>query len=79
MSEANIKRTLQYAKEFFPATDHFEVAHLIRAAIQPLVDKGSSMDSGGGADNADLWFTVGGVEYYANIRRSNTQRARDGH
>ncbi len=35
-----------------------------------MADEGSGMDSGGGVGGADLWFKVGGQEFYMHIRPS---------
>lgn len=42
--------------------------NLIRDAMRPYVDKGTSMDGGGGFGQADLWMTVGGVEYLVSVK-----------
>ena len=44
-----------------------ELAEFIEKAI---ADEGSGMDRGGGIGGADLWFNVGGQEYYLHIRPS---------
>ena len=45
--------------------------------LNPVADEGTFIDSGAGAGSADLWVTVGGVEYFLTIRRSNNQLRRD--
>lgn len=57
--------------------EHFDVASIIRALLKNVADEGYGVDSGGGPDAADLWFRLGGVEYYLNVRRSNNQLAKD--
>lgn len=47
------------------------LAHEIRTLLKPVVDEGTSIDSGGGDGVADLWATVDGVEYYIAIKRAN--------
>jgi hypothetical protein len=58
-------------------TDNLSTVNLIRAALRQVVDKGTSMDTGGGADSADMWLTIGGTEYYLNLRKSNAQLQRE--
>lgn len=52
-----------------------EIRSMLLASV---ADHGTSIDSGGGDGDADLWVKVQGVEYYINIRRSNAQIAKDG-
>jgi hypothetical protein len=40
----------------------------IRKFLQTICDQGTSVDSGGGDNCADLWPIIGGVEYYISIR-----------
>jgi hypothetical protein len=54
-------------------TGNIHIAHALGALLAQMKDKGTSIDSGGSQDSADLWVTVGGVEYYINIRKSNAQ------
>ena len=54
-----------------------DLAHKLRDLLKPVTDEGTSIDSGAGAGSADLWVTVGGVEYFLTIRRSNNQLRRD--
>lgn len=55
------------------------LAHEIRAFLMSVKDEGTGIDSGGGDGDADLWVKVQGVEYYINIRKSNTQLLKEGH
>ena len=50
----------------------------IKNFLKSAKDEGTSVDSGTGDGDADLWVTVQGVEYYINIRRSNNQLVKDG-
>lgn len=54
------------------------LAHEIRTFLGSIVDQGTSIDSGSGADGADLWATVGGREYYVHIRPSNNTLKAEG-
>lgn len=54
-------------------TAHFDVSNVIRALLKSIIDQGTAIDSGGGPESSDLWFTIGGVEYYLNVRRSNKE------
>ena len=47
------------------------LAHELRNLLKPIVDEGTGIDSGAGNGMADLWATVGGIEYFITIRRSN--------
>jgi hypothetical protein len=49
--------------------DAAQVRDLIREYLKPQVDHGSSMDGGGGLGSADLWLTLGGVEYIVTVKR----------
>jgi hypothetical protein len=42
-----------------------EISNFLKSAV---ADQGKSMDTGGGAGGADLWFTVGGKEYTLTVR-----------
>lgn len=44
------------------------LAHELRRMMLPMVDEGTSIDSGGGDGDADLWPVIGGVEMHINIR-----------
>lgn len=47
--------------------DAYSLIQEIRGLIQPLTDTGTSMDTGAGCGSADMYFTVGGVEYFMEI------------
>lgn len=49
----------------------FSVATELRSLLSTLKDEGTSIDSGSGDGCADLWVTIGGVEYFISIRPSN--------
>lgn len=38
-------------------------------------DHGTYIDSGAGNGSADLWVTVGGVEFFITVQKSNNQKA----
>jgi hypothetical protein len=44
------------------------LAHEIRNMLKAMVDEGTQIDSCGGDGVADLWPTIGGVEYHIQIR-----------
>lgn len=46
------------------------LAHEIRNLLKPVADEGTGIDSGGGDGMADLWVTIGGIEYLITIKRS---------
>ena len=50
------------------------IAALLRSS---LADSGTAMDTGGGPEQADLWVTVGGVEYCLTVRISHAQRRKE--
>ena len=54
------------------------LAHEIRRLLGSLKDEGTSIDSGGGDGSANLWVTVGGVEYYLTIIRSGQNKTDKG-
>ena len=54
------------------------LAQEISKFLQSIIDQGTSIDSGGGSGDADLWPKIGGVEYYINIRKSNNQLKKEG-
>lgn len=37
-------------------------------ALKTIVDKGTSIDTGGGLGSRDIWATIDGVEYYISVR-----------
>lgn len=47
--------------------DAAQVRDLIRQMLRSQVDHGSSMDSGGGGGQADLWVMFGGREFVASV------------
>jgi hypothetical protein len=49
------------------------LASEIRDFLKNIKDEGTNIDSGGGDGSADLWVTVGGVEYFINIAKSGNQ------
>ena len=53
------------------------LAYEIRAFLQSVKDVDSSIDSGTDGASGDLWVTVQGVEYFINIRKSNSQIAKE--
>jgi hypothetical protein len=77
IKKESIKRVEELAVEGGLAADALSVAHLIMAAIEPLADKGTSIDSGCGLCSSDLWIKIGGIEWYLNIRKSNNQIAQE--
>jgi hypothetical protein len=48
---------------------------MLCALLKNVIDSGTSIDTGGGRDSADLWAKIGGVEYYMTVRKSNNQLA----
>lgn len=51
----------------YPA-DAAQVRDLIREMMRSQVDEGTSMDGGGGFGSADLWLTIGGREFFVNVK-----------
>jgi hypothetical protein len=51
----------------------FTMASEIRDLLKQKIDQGTSIDSGCGNGHADLWFSVGGIEFYLTLSRSNRQ------
>ena len=51
-----------------------QVRDLIKAMIGTQVDHGSSMDTGGGFGQADLWVKFGGVEYLVLVKGPSADR-----
>ena len=39
------------------------------AFLDQIKDQGTHIDRGGGAGAADLWVTLGGIEYCVTVRR----------
>lgn len=48
-----------------------------RNALDSIKDPGTELDSGSGLGSADFWVTMGGREYYVEIKPSNLQKAKD--
>jgi hypothetical protein len=48
----------------------FTLATELRAFLQTVKDEGTNIDSGSGDGCADLWVTIGGIEYYISIAPS---------
>jgi hypothetical protein len=51
-------------------TKPFTLATEIREFLSDICDEGTSIDSGSGDGCADLWVTMGGVEFYISIKPS---------
>lgn len=56
----------------------FGLAGEIRSFLMSVKDEGTAIDSGGGDGTGDIWVTVGGIEYFVSIRKSNKQLHREG-
>lgn len=54
------------------------VSDEIREMLKHVVDTGTVIDSGCGNGHGDLWFIVGGIEFYLTIERSVRQLKLDG-
>lgn len=50
--------------------DAGSVRDMIKQMMVSQVDHGSSMDTGGGQGAADLWLSLGGVEYLVTVKFS---------
>lgn len=48
----------------------FSLATEVREFLQTVKDEGTNIDSGCGDGFADLWVTMGGIEYYIAIKPS---------
>lgn len=48
--------------------DAAQVRNLIREMLSSQVDEGSSMDTGGGMGQADLWAKFGGREFRITVK-----------
>jgi hypothetical protein len=46
------------------------VTEEIRNLLTSIIDHGTNIDSGCGNGCGDLWFTVGGVEFFMTVSRS---------
>jgi len=49
----------------------------LREMLKNMVDTGTSIDSGCGNGHGDLWFTIGGIEFYLSVSRSERQIIED--
>lgn len=56
----------------------YSVVMELKRVLAALADHGTSMDSGTSARSADLWITIGGIEYFINVRPSNNQLIKEG-
>lgn len=56
----------------------YSVVTELKRVLASLADHGTSMDSGTGSRSADLWLTIGGVEYFLTVRPSNNQLIKEG-
>ena len=54
------------------------LVHEMCQLLKPIADQGTSMDTGTMDGEADMIISVGGVEYFIIVRRSNAQLAKDG-
>ena len=59
--------TMDFSELNYPK-DAAQVRDLIRELMSSQVDHDTSMDTGGGMGQADLWLTVGGVEYTVSVK-----------
>jgi hypothetical protein len=50
----------------------YSLALEIKGFLQSVKDADTSIDSGGGLGEADLWVKVQGVEYHISVKRSIT-------
>lgn len=46
--------------------------------LRPLLDEGTSIDTGLGSDGGDMWLKIGGIEWLLTVRKSNNQLAKEG-
>jgi hypothetical protein len=49
----------------------------MKRLLAPIADQGSSMDSGTLDGLADMYLTVGGVEFFISVAPSKSQAAKD--
>lgn len=54
----------------------FALATELRDFLSTVKDEGTQIDSGSGDGVADLWVTVGGIEYYISIKPSLKEAAK---
>jgi len=80
MTEENNKRVAEVVRLLPTEWDGtpYSLALEIREFLQTIVDTDTHIDSGTGDGNADLWATIQGVEFYINIRKSNSQLLSEG-
>jgi hypothetical protein len=71
--KASTKRVEELVSEAGWEMDHLKALHIIRAALCHVIDRGTAMDTGCGPQTADMWLTIGGVEYYMTLHKSNNQ------
>lgn len=57
--------------------DALQIRDLIRDMLASQADHESSMDTGGGFGEADLWMSFGGTEYHITVRPRPKARASD--
>lgn len=50
--------------------DASTVAGELRELLATMKDEGTHIDSGGGDGVADLWVTIGGIEYAITVKKS---------
>ena len=56
----------------------YSIVTEMKRLLAPIADEGSSMDSGTMDGEADLYLTVGGVEFFITVKLSNSYKARVG-
>jgi hypothetical protein len=54
------------------------LAYEIRDFLETVKDTDTNIDSGTDGVSGDLWVKVQGIEYYINIRKSNSQLVKEG-
>ena len=74
-----------YEKEIFEIaaaagydTRPLSIAMEVRQAISSIKDESTEVEFGSSPNSADLWVTIGGVEYLLTIRLSNKQVVAEG-
>jgi hypothetical protein len=81
MSDDNRNDRVQQMMETLPSNwDKRPVllAEEIAAFLKSIKDEGTGIDSGTDGESGDLWVTVQGIEYWINIRKSNSQLVKEG-
>lgn len=53
--------------------DAATTARKISDLLKSVKDKGTEIDTGTGMGGADLWITIGGVEWYITVQKSTNQ------